>query len=176
MSPNVVAGFSPRQPAFHAKFTPKTRAKARDYSPRLHAGTGIRKSGRFLQISANVFTDGGVARRKSPIDEPLLQRVVQLLEARRCVCQYQCPVMRAIERIGQLIILDIGANTPIGAFAEAHLVGSDHLPLAQAHHLIVEQGENPVDMLEPFTLWLGFVIGHTAAVTHQNRLVTLRSI
>src|SRR3989442_9309139 len=28
-------------------------------------------------------------------------------------------------------------------------------------------------MLEPVTLWLGFVIGHTAAVTHQNRLVTL---
>ena len=64
---------------------------------------------------------GRVAHRVSPVDQPFLQSLVETFEAGRGLGQRHGAVMRTIERIGELIVGNVGANAPIGSLAAPDL-------------------------------------------------------
>ena len=83
------------------------------------AGSRIRKCGFCWIRCIHMLAQRGVADRVAPVDQPLLQLVVQPLQPRRRLRQ---PIVRSSGQGSasrQLVVRDVGADAPIGALAFA---------------------------------------------------------
>src|SRR6185503_7343142 len=113
----------------------------------------------------------GVAHRVAPVDQSLLEIVVHSLEPGRRLGEGERALERTVQRIGQLVIMDVGANAPIGAPAGPRLEGVDYLPLAQRPHLIVDEIEDPVGVPRPISLGLLLLLRLAAGIADEHRLI-----
>src|SRR5262245_48239744 len=94
-----------------------------------------------------------IADRVTPVYDPLLNQVVETLQSRWRLCQGQGPRELSRERVGQCVVSDICADSPVGALSHFRLEGVDQLPLAQRAHLVVHQVKDTIGVAGPVGLW-----------------------
>ena len=109
-----------------------------------------------------------IADRITPIDQSLLRCSVEPLQARRQFGKLRRAIQRTLQRIGQLVIRDVGADAPVGTLARSRHEGVDDLALAQRTHLVVDQVQNPVGMPRPVRLRRFLFLGLAAGIATRT--------
>ena len=114
-----------------------------------HTLRRIRERGWSGRLRRDMFPDGRIAHPISPVDEPFLNCRRNLLQASGLKRQQHGFLAWAMERVGQIIILNMRPDAPVRAEPVARFVGIDYLVLAQAAHLIIDDIQDAKRVTRP---------------------------
>src|SRR5579875_1362034 len=98
-----------------------------------------------------MFTQSSITDGIAPVDESFLQVRGHGFQACRHGRELQRSLMGAgcIQSVTELIVQDVGTDSPVSALSRPIDVGGNEEALPQAANLIVDEIENPVRVTRP---------------------------